>query len=188
MQLKEYQLLNLIKSQITVKDTWKYDILLCYSHCSMIHLELQRRKSCLWRIQSGRIWIVWRRCCYVVLILGYCIIIKKKKEAAVLAGSSVCSLCFEFTGHRRAGRERRESVWLAGQRCCGHPRWGITAHITAGFHCSHDRLETSIILCFLQMRSPSERRQQSDELYAVIDEILANSIPAVSSVNYITYN
>lgn len=30
------------------------------------------------------------------------------------------------------------------------------------------------------MCSPAQLRQQSEELYAVIDEILANSIPAVS--------
>ena len=37
---------------------------------------------------------------------------------------------------------------------------------------------------FLQMCSPAELRQQSEELYAVIDEILADSIPAVRSIHY----
>ena len=32
------------------------------------------------------------------------------------------------------------------------------------------------------MCSPAQLRQQSEELYAVIDEILANSIPEVSSM------
>uniref|UniRef100_A0A671YUU2 Muscular LMNA interacting protein n=1 Tax=Sparus aurata TaxID=8175 RepID=A0A671YUU2_SPAAU len=38
-------------------------------------------------------------------------------------------------------------------------------------------------MCFLQMCSPAQLRQQSEELYAVIDEILANSIPEVSSIS-----
>uniref|UniRef100_A0A8C4IBC3 Uncharacterized protein n=1 Tax=Dicentrarchus labrax TaxID=13489 RepID=A0A8C4IBC3_DICLA len=50
-----------------------------------------------------------------------------------------------------------------------------------------------IILCsphdilFSHMCSPAQLRQQSEELYAVIDEILANSIPEVSSSNFIIY-
>lgn len=38
------------------------------------------------------------------------------------------------------------------------------------------------------MCSPAQLRQQSEELYAVIDEILANSIAAVSLVFYFTIN
>ncbi|KAI3363131.1 hypothetical protein L3Q82_011784 [Scortum barcoo] len=39
-----------------------------------------------------------------------------------------------------------------------------------------------------EMCSPAQLRQQSEELYAVIDEILANSIPAVGLVNCSTYD
>ncbi|XP_034408387.1 muscular LMNA-interacting protein [Cyclopterus lumpus] len=48
---------------------------------------------------------------------------------------------------------------------------------------SLDRWETSdrgVADTHAEMCSPAELRQQSEELYAVIDEILANSIPAVS--------
>lgn len=38
---------------------------------------------------------------------------------------------------------------------------------------------------FPQMCSPAQFRQQSAELYAVIDEILADSIPAVSVFNFV---
>lgn len=43
-------------------------------------------------------------------------------------------------------------------------------------------IQVLIILFFLQMCSPAELRQKSEDLYAVIDEILANSSPPVSSV------
>lgn len=36
------------------------------------------------------------------------------------------------------------------------------------------------------MCSPAQLRQQSEELYAVIDEVLANSAPPVSSVSQIS--
>lgn len=58
------------------------------------------------------------------------------------------------------------------------------------------QLRTSLLLCpasstkqrsnfpdALQMCSPAQLRQQSEELYAVIDDILANSLPPVSSTN-----
>uniref|UniRef100_A0A8D3E4Z8 Uncharacterized protein n=1 Tax=Scophthalmus maximus TaxID=52904 RepID=A0A8D3E4Z8_SCOMX len=42
--------------------------------------------------------------------------------------------------------------------------------------------------CFfcLQMCSPAQLRQQSEELYACIDEVLANSIPEVSLIHYLS--
>lgn len=51
---------------------------------------------------------------------------------------------------------------------------------------THTRLLTPIILRFLQMYSPAQLRQQSEELYATIDEVLANSVPPVSSGNHIS--
>uniref|UniRef100_A0A8C9ZUC4 Muscular LMNA interacting protein n=1 Tax=Sander lucioperca TaxID=283035 RepID=A0A8C9ZUC4_SANLU len=41
-----------------------------------------------------------------------------------------------------------------------------------------DRLDRGVADTHAEMCSPAELRQQSDDLYAVIDEILANSIPA----------
>lgn len=161
-----------------LRETQKHGVLLCYSHG---RLELQRREGCLWGIQSGWMWIICRKCSLRLLRLT-------PRKAAALTGSSACSLCFAFTDNRRAGREWRGAVWhegqrcFSGQRCCRHARWGITTHMAAGFHCTLHT--TPITLCFLQMCSPAQLRQQSEELYAVIDEILASSTP-VSSIKYI---
>uniref|UniRef100_A0AAX7UTM5 Uncharacterized protein n=1 Tax=Astatotilapia calliptera TaxID=8154 RepID=A0AAX7UTM5_ASTCA len=54
---------------------------------------------------------------------------------------------------------------------------------------SCDTLNTGIASdTHTEMCSPAQLRQQSEELYAVIDEILANSIAAVSLVFYFTIN
>lgn len=71
--------------------------------------------------------------CLEMLLCRLTLLCNHSEKAAVLAGSSICPLCFAFTGHRRAGGEGRESVRHVGQRCCRHPRRGITAHITARF-------------------------------------------------------
>lgn len=36
------------------------------------------------------------------------------------------TLCSAFTGDRRAGGERWQSLWSSGQRCPRQPRWGIS--------------------------------------------------------------
>lgn len=75
-------------------------------------------------------------------MLQYCqrIVCNHPRKAAVMAGSSIRSLCFVLAGNWWAGRERRQSLWHTGQRCYigqrwhRHPCWGITPHIAAGCH------------------------------------------------------
>lgn len=96
------------------------------------------------------------------------------------------SLCAAFAGDRRAGRERPERC--DSRRGTRHPRRGIKAvesmlllrlPVPATFDIA-DQLEQNMSR-HSQMRSPAELRQQSEELYAVIDDVLASSTPTVSS-------
>ena len=150
----------------------------------MMPSVLHRRQSCLRRIQRMNI-----NCLEKMLQCCLSLLYDQSRAAAVLAVSSICPLCFAFTGDRRAGRERPESVWQAGQRwgirqrCCRYPRRGnVTQHTSLlVFTALFIQQSGNNINHFLQMCSPAELRQQSEELYAVIDEILADSsIPEVS--------
>lgn len=60
----------------------------------------------------------------------------------------------------------------------------VQVHTSVLVLAAHIIQQSNNINYFLQMCSPAELRQQSEELYAVIDEILADSIPAVRSINY----
>lgn len=92
-------------------------------------------------------------------------------------------------GNRRAGGERWE--WHGGQGCYRYPRRGIAAHITAVVLFCFFSLPAELftqqasymrnVIVFTQMCSPAQLRQQSEELYAVIDDVLARSTPIVSS-------
>lgn len=90
-------------------------------------------------------------------------------------------------GYRRAGGEKWE--WHGGHRCYRYPRRGIAAHVTAvGFFFflppelfTQQAIYIRNVIVFTQMCSPAQLRQQSEELYAVIDDVLARSTPIVSS-------
>lgn len=99
------------------------------------------------------------------------------------------SLCTAFAGDRRAGGARPERC--GSRKCTRHPRRGINAvESTSMFFFlplpatvdTADQLEQNMSR-HTQMRSPAELRQQSEELYAAIDDVLASSTPTVSSVN-----